>query len=588
MKEQLLIPVRQFKKIRGRFRWGGIARLVSPFAADRLPLRQLASALRREVQCKAMLGRDYLRAGDVIVRRDSRIQHRDGYRITSIPCCRINDYPDFERRGVYLDCSRGKVPTVETLKLLVEYLASCKVNELQLYIENVFTFASHPQIGRGFSPFTPDDLLQVQDHCKRHHVRLVPSLTSFGHFEKLLGLSKFSHLGEMPGFRGLPGGTTLYPGDPASIRLVADMYADFLPLFDSVDFNACGDEPWELGRGRSKRRAGRVGVGRVYLDFILKLHRLCARHGKRMNLWADIVLNHPDLIPQLPKDMVMLNWCYDAGGRLVGRTGELSETGLPVVVCPGTSSWRSHGTRLTNAITNVAEFAAEGRRCGAEGLLNTDWGDGGHRNPIGVSFHGFAHGAAHAWNGREVDDRKFTDTFSRHVLGESKAAAAVRVIGATQDVAEATLYDTVGESLKGRNFMRGMSPLTPVGMWPSYRGESLWRASEKGCHRIIDELTGAEELLKTISGGDAVSRLIREDLRLAAGFDAIACRKILSARSINDGRTVSSATWRKLARDTGHAATRFKSNWLKRNRISRLKDNLKLFERSAAELERMG
>lgn len=29
-----------------------------------------------------------------------------------LPACVIKDEPDFKRRGVYLDCSRGKVPTV--------------------------------------------------------------------------------------------------------------------------------------------------------------------------------------------------------------------------------------------------------------------------------------------------------------------------------------------------------------------------------------------------------------------------------------------------------------------------------------------
>lgn len=616
MKSELLIPVRRVERMRGRFAWGEAISLVSAYAEDRLPLRQLAADLRRELKCSARLGRVSSLPCALIVRRDNRIRHHDGYRISiqtsgieiasrttagtyyavqtlrelvringkTIPCCRISDHPDFVRRGVYLDCSRGKVPTVDTLKLLIEYLASCKINELELYIENVFAFASHPEIGKGFSSFTPDDLLNVQEHCRLHHVRFVPSLASFGHMEKILGLPEFQHLGEMPGFRGLPGGTTLYPGDPASIRLMADLYGDFLPLFDSVDFNACGDEPWELGKGRSKRRAKRTGVGRVYLDFILKLHRLCERHGKRMNLWADIVLNHPELIPEIPGDIVMLNWCYESGGALVGRTPELSNAGLSVVVCPGTSGWRSHGTRLKNATRNVAEFAAEGRRCGAEGLLNTDWGDGGHRNPIGVSFHGFAHGAAHAWNGRAVDDARFTEIFSRHVLGDSGSAAAIRAIGSTQDRAGATLYDTITESMRGGDFLRGMSPITPVGMWPTYRGESLTTASEKGCRRVVDQLAAARRLLNASRGGAAVCRLVREDLKLAADLDSLACRKILTARAAKNGETVPLKTLRKLAGDTRRVAERFESNWLKRNRPSRLKDNLKLFERSAGEM----
>ena len=49
----------------------------------------------------------------------------------------------------------------------------------------------------------------------------------------------------------------------------------------------------------------RTGVGRVYLDFILKIRQLCLKHNKRVNMWGDIVLKHPEIIPSIPKDIVM-------------------------------------------------------------------------------------------------------------------------------------------------------------------------------------------------------------------------------------------------------------------------------------------
>jgi hypothetical protein len=54
-------------------------------------------------------------------------------------------------------------------------------------------------------------------------VRFVPSLTSLGHFEKILMIPRYASLGELPGFRDLPGGTTLCPSDRGALRLVAEM-----------------------------------------------------------------------------------------------------------------------------------------------------------------------------------------------------------------------------------------------------------------------------------------------------------------------------------------------------------------------------
>ena len=266
-----------------------------------------------------------------------------------------------------------------------------------------------------------------------HHVRLVGSLASFGHLEKILSLPRYRNLGEMPGFRGFAGGTTLCPSDAGSIKLIDELYREFIPLFEADDFNVCCDETWELGKGRSKRRAACIGVGRIYLDFVLKIHRLCEKYGKRMNAWADIVLKHPALLADLPRDIVLLNWEYEHNGANISRTKEITGAGFNLMVCPGTSSWLTHGSRLGNSVENVTRFASEGRRHHAEGLVNTDWGDQGHRNFLGVSLHGFAHGAAHAWHGKGVDNEKFTENFCYHVFGQRTRgmAKALQLLGNT-------------------------------------------------------------------------------------------------------------------------------------------------------------
>jgi hexosaminidase len=504
-----------------------------------------------------------------------------------LPACVIRDRSDFARRGVYLDCSRGKVPTVETLKLLVEQLAAWKINELQLYVENVFTFRRHPEIGRGFSPFTPGELLAVRDHCRLHHVRFVPSLSSFGHFERTLHLPPYAPLGELPGYRGFRGGTTLCPQDSRAIRLVADLYAEFLPLFDAEDFNACCDETWELGKGRSADRAKTRGAGRVYLDFILKLHKLCRRHGKRMNIWADILLNHADLVAEVPDDIVLLNWEYEPAGPRIARTRLLADAGRAFVVCPGTSGWQTHGSKLNTAMANVAAFAAEGRQRGAEGLLNTDWGDWGHRNLLGASLHGLAHGAAHAWNGRKVNDKQFTDIFCRHVFGPSGAGLApfLRTLGSATERTGTLLYHAFAEPLlDGANLWRGISRISPVCVPAPLRRAWSESANEQAMEDVIAELTKTDS--RTLPSGemDSFAQLACSDLALAARMDVAACRRVLAGRRLRSGRRVDRRALRSLGDEVWSLREPLESAWLARNKPSRLRDNLRLLANSADEL----
>ena len=51
----------------------------------------------------------------------------------NLPYAEIEDAPTLERRGYMLDISRGRMPKVETFKKIIDFLASVKYNELQIY-----------------------------------------------------------------------------------------------------------------------------------------------------------------------------------------------------------------------------------------------------------------------------------------------------------------------------------------------------------------------------------------------------------------------------------------------------------------------
>jgi hypothetical protein len=634
----LLVPVKSFMPASGAFRWLGDVRLAPGADADKLPLGQL------ERDLALRLPRRGEGAVDVRVARDAGVGGAEAYRVTirpaeievaassdagayygvqtlramlaaggggggasgaggpsgassggaagdggasgggaaaaEIPCGVIEDWPDFPRRGVYLDCSRGKVPKLDTLRQLVERLAHWKVNELQLYVENVFIFRKHPAIGVGYSPFAPEEIIALKDHCRAHHIRLVGSLASFGHMERILELPAYRHLGEMAGFRGLTGGTTLCPLDEGSIALVADLYSEFVPLFDAVDFNVCCDETWELGKGRSQAEAQRVGLGRVYLDFLLKLRQLCGKYGKRMNAWADIVLEHPEMLAELPKDIVMLNWQYIANGPRIARSAEIADAHLPLVVCPGTSGWLSHGSRLANAVANVANFAAEGRRCGAEGLLNTDWGDDGHRNPLGASLHGFAHGAAHSWHGVAVNDAMFTERFCRQYFcqrqGDERLASYVRLLGSTHDMIRSpsayrvSLYRALVDPLA--------APAEPEAK------DSIGQIPADGAWEVIERVGAAlADMPSPDSQRDEFEKLALAELALAGRMDMLAARRAVAAAKLRTGQCPSAADLSALADETARVSEEFQSLWLARSKPSRLADNVAKLDAAIVE-----
>jgi len=328
-----------------------------------------------------------------------------------IPSLEIQDEPDLPTRGHMLDISRDKIPTMETLYRIVDLMSDLKLNHLELYIEGAsFAYPSYPFMWESETPITGEEILSLDRYCKDRFVDLVPNQNSFGHMAQWLTDKRLNHLAECPdGFEfewGRMSAFTLNPLDPGSIELVADLYDDLLPYFSSDLFNVGCDETFELGKGKSKEACEEKGVGRVYLEYLLKIHKLVSERGKKMMFWGDIIANHPDLVPELPKDIIALEWGYEKDHPFESRCKMFKDAGVDFYVCPGTSAWNSIAGRTDNMKQNIYSAASNGIATGALGLLNTDWGDNGHWQYLPVSYAGMMYGAAVSWaceENRDVD-----------------------------------------------------------------------------------------------------------------------------------------------------------------------------------------
>ncbi|MBW2697383.1 MAG: family 20 glycosylhydrolase [Deltaproteobacteria bacterium] len=344
-----------------------------------------------------------------------------------IPACRIDDGPALRQRGIMLDVSRGKVPTRASLEALIDFCASLKLNMLMLYTEHTFRFRRHPEIGRNDSPLDAATMRHLDAYAADRFVDLVPTLQSLGHMEHVLSLPAYRHLAETDM------GWTVAPSEPGTYTLLADLYDEYLPNFRSGLFNANCDEPWDLGRGRSKHENETFGPGGLYLEHVRRIRDLARRHGKRTMIWGDVVHAHPERIPEISRDLVLLDWWYEAEFDY-DRVEVFARHGLEFMVCPGTSSWNCLFPRMQNSLENISRWADAGRRYGAIGLVNTDWGDFGHYNLEGNSFLAYAWGAQESWSG-PAEKKDFDKAFSRLVFGDSRGEVArlYHALGALHD-----------------------------------------------------------------------------------------------------------------------------------------------------------
>jgi hexosaminidase len=358
-----------------------------------------------------------------------------------LPCLKICDWPDFARRGVMLDISRGRVPKLETLLDLVEHLADFKINELQFYTEHTFAYRNYKSVWQSWGALTAKEIRILDTRCRELGIDLVPNQNSFGHLRHFLEDGRLKNLAEVAGpyedasreFVRHP--STLAPNHPGTLPFLRGLYDELLPNFSGNLFNVGCDETWDLGRGRSKKLCGIKGKGRVYLEFLKKIHQEVTGRGRKMMFWGDIILKYPKLIRKLPKNVIALNWGYEANHPFEKEAAQFAKAKIPFYTCPGTSTWQTLVGRHDNALANLRAAARAGKKFGAIGFLNTDWGDGGHPQPLAVSWPMLVAGAALAWNTKDFDHKKLVPVLSRDVFEDptGRVAGAAFKLGFTHE-----------------------------------------------------------------------------------------------------------------------------------------------------------
>lgn len=340
-----------------------------------------------------------------------------------VRCLEIEDEPDMNTRGFYHDVTRGKIPTVERLKKLIDTMAYYKMNSLQLYVEHVFPFKELGDLVHKTSHLTPDEIKELDDYCYENFIEFVPSIATFGHLYELLQTESYKHLRCLEEFNverifwaERMDHHTIDPSKKESFQVICSLIDQYLPLFRTNKFNICCDETYDL----KKENKSDEEIGKLYVDFVKKIISHLESRGKTVMMWGDIVLKHPEIIEQLKDRVTFLNWWYSAE-PIEENVKVFSELNCKQIVCPGTNSWSRLVENVNVADKNIEKLLDYGHKYNALGMLNTNWGDHGNPCSLEMSVHGLVLGAAKSWNILTAPDKKFKDSLNNLEYRNEKA-----------------------------------------------------------------------------------------------------------------------------------------------------------------------
>jgi len=285
---------------------------------------------------------------------------RDGSSLR-IQGVQIRDWPAKPFRGIKLYLpGRNNIPFFK--RFIRDFMALYKFNTLIMEMNASMRFERHPELNSGwvrfahetnywrrnYPPGAPHDWEQNSTHqdtadggylekeevadlarwVKRYHIELVPELPSLTHSYYLL--SAHPELGEVPGVKWPD---TYCPSNPASYKLLFDVYDEYIDLLHPAMIHAGHDELF-LPVGLCPRCKDK-DIRERYGEDVRKIHDYLASRGVAMAIWGDMLLEGvrgkglqkkkaPDrfeyLVPGgmtpeqvarlVPKDILLFNWFW--------------------------------------------------------------------------------------------------------------------------------------------------------------------------------------------------------------------------------------------------------------------------------------
>jgi hypothetical protein len=492
------------------------------------------------------------------------------------PGFEIIDWPDFPNRGVMLDISRDKVPTMETLYSMVDKFASIKINQLQLYTEHTFAYKNHSKVWENASPMTASQIKDLDKYCKSKFIRLIANQNSFGHMNRWLKHDEYKHLAEcedpVNSSWGMRSRNILSPAAEGSIKLVQELFAELLPNFSTKIVNVGCDETVELGLGKSKALSRKKGKGRVYLDFLKQIHSAAADNGFTVQFWGDIILHHPELISELPTDMTAMVWGYEGNHAFDYQCSKFKDAGVNFYVCPGTSTWNSITGRFSNMKENLLNAAVNGHKYGADGFLNTNWGDYGHWQPLLFCWSGYFYGAGVSWNAQNNAWADLDLLLSKFIF-EDKSVEAAELVNKLSDIYKATGVEIGNDTVLHNNLRHPAESLNSI-HWGS-------KISAVKFNSVANKIAELNREFQALELNCEEAELIKEEYDFASRLLIHSCR-LGEAKASVSGKSLKNVPSEKkavLKSDMKKIIALHKKLWVRRNRVGGLSDSVLKLEK---------
>ena len=327
-----------------------------------------------------------------------------------LPGVEVIDYPDMKVRGISDDISRGQVSNLDNFKKIISHIARYKMNTYMPYIEDMLEFENYPTIGKNRGALTKAEVKEILAFAKKNFVEVIPIFQTLGHYENILSQDEFLKYAEFIGAASLNVSSDL------TYVFLEDMLKEVFELFPSEYFHMGADESWDVGLGASKKLVEETNIAVVHANHYKKVYDICKKYNKKVMMYGDILLDHPEILSLIPKDIIIVDWHYRADEDYLS-TKTIRNAGFEYLVSPSAWNFTSTFPVNINSLPNIKYIVKSGLENESHGMINSNWGDYGAETFKEFILYNYAWSAQCAWDYNQSDLNTFNKVYFYDYFG---------------------------------------------------------------------------------------------------------------------------------------------------------------------------
>src|SRR5690554_4055434 len=293
----------------------------------------------------------------------------------------------FENFGTMLDLARGAVFKVSYIKELIYKQALMGVNQIWLYIEDVFELEDYPTFGYFRGKYTNEEIKEIVEFSLIFGVELIPSIQVLGHHEQFLKWPNSLEYRDQD--------KVLLVENENTNNLIEAMLKWCKLLFKTNKIHIGMDESFGLGFGNYYKQNGYKKPLDIFIDHLISVNKLAIDMGfNEVMIWSDMFFRFysetdyyydttiklpEELVNKIPNNVSLVYWdYYNHNNKIVDQMIKNHLiTNRKVIFASGTWIW----TRLNydHKKTEATAFMhlEESINNNVEDFILTQWMDDG-------------------------------------------------------------------------------------------------------------------------------------------------------------------------------------------------------------------